>query len=444
MANKTLFTSIKSRLQRAQVRNAAGGQAYQREPRQALAQIAATGTFNGTFYTRPQQQLDEIIKLLSEVDDQYLAKLAIYAREKAFMKDMPCAILAALSTRNTELTHQVFDRVIDNGRMLRTLFQMVRSGQFGRSGLSSSLQRAFQRWLNEASTGKLLSASIGSDPSLRDVMRMARPRPRDNQRRALFGWLTDKEIAKWAPATAGDLPREIQALNQYRSATTAEQQSRAIADQAIRWDLLADRAMDTSVWTAIARQMGPQALRMNLNTLLRHGVLENVDMIDYVAARICDEDAIRRSRQFPYQYLAAYLNANEMLPHKIRQALHAAAETACGNVPRLPAPILIGLDVSGSMSWSTTGSRRGATSKVRCIDVAALFAAAMLRVNPDSVIVPFDDRVHEARIDSGDSILSIATQLAKYGGGGTNCALPIQAANTKYSQQSQVCGNRSR
>jgi hypothetical protein len=39
----------------------------------------------------------------------------------------------------------------DNGRVLRTVFQMTRSGQFGRKGLSSSLQRAFQRWLNDAS-----------------------------------------------------------------------------------------------------------------------------------------------------------------------------------------------------------------------------------------------------------------------------------------------------
>ena len=63
------------------------------------------------------------------------------------------------------------------------------------------MQRAFQRWLNEASVGKLLSASIGNDPSLRDVLRMARPTPKDNERRALFGWLTDKETEKWAPAT---------------------------------------------------------------------------------------------------------------------------------------------------------------------------------------------------------------------------------------------------
>ena len=39
-----------------------------------------------------------------------------------------------------------------------------------------------------------------------------------------------------------------------------------------RWDLLADAATGPAVWKAIARQMGPQALRMNLNTLVRHGV----------------------------------------------------------------------------------------------------------------------------------------------------------------------------
>ncbi len=145
-----------------------------------------------------------MLALIDQVDDnQYLAKLALYAREKAFMKDLPAALLVALSVRDTELMHRVFDRVVDNGRVLRTVFQMIRSGQFksktgkGRVGLSSSVQRAFQRWLNTASVGKLLSASIGNDPSLRDILRMARPTPTDNARRAMFGWLTGKDVEKW-------------------------------------------------------------------------------------------------------------------------------------------------------------------------------------------------------------------------------------------------------
>jgi 60 kDa SS-A/Ro ribonucleoprotein len=469
MANNSLFASLTSRMPRADAVNEAGGQAYKLEPKHALAQVAATGTFGNTFYSTAETQLDELQKLIDEVDDnQYLAKLALYAREKAFMKDMPAALLVALSVRDTELMHRVFDRVVDNGRVLRTVFQMIRSGRFkskageGRVGLSSSVQRAFQSWLNTATVGKLLSASIGNDPSLRDILRMARPTPKDNARRAMFGWLTDKTIEKWAPATEADLPYEVQSLIAYRNAETEEAQALIVGGlDNVRWDLLSDAAKGPKVWAELARKMGPQALRMNLNTLLRHDVFADkpftlgpllraagVDvpgiepcMVDYVADRIADESEIKASKQFPYQYFAAYLNVDDNVPQKIRAALHKAAEIACGNVPKLPGPVVIGLDTSGSMSSAVTGERfgrrggRGATSKMRCIDVAALFAAAILRRNPDSVVIPFDTCAYDAKIDPNDSILSIAERLATYGGGGTDCSLPLVAANRKYAKR---------
>ncbi len=446
MANKSLFSSNFSILPRTNTFNEAGGAAYAFAPKHALAQYAVTSTFGNAFYATAPNQLDELRKLIDQVDDnQYLAKLALYAREKAFMKDMPAALLVALSVRDTELMHRVFDRVVDNGRVLRTVFQMIRSGQFKsksgtvRTGLSSSVQRAFQRWLNNASVGKLLSASIGNDPSLRDILRMARPTPKDNARRAMFGWLTDKTVEKWAPATEADLPAEVQSLIAYRNSESEEAQALIAGGlEGVRWDLLSDAAKGPTVWAALARKMGPQALRMNLNTLLRHDVNfgNKCEMVDYVADRIADESEIRRSKQFPYQYFAAYLNADDNVPQKIKTALHKAAEIACGNVPELPGPVVIGLDTSGSMSCAVTGHRgRGATSKMRCIDVAALFAAAVLRRNPDSVVVPFDTRAYDVRIDPNDSILSIAERLSKYGGGGTNCALPLEAANVLHRER---------
>ncbi len=444
IANKSLFASLTSRLPQANAVNEAGGRAYKLEPKHALAQVAATGTFGNAFYSTAETQLAEVLALIDQVDDnRYLAKLALYAREKAFMKDMAAALLVALSVRDTELMHRVFDRVVDNGRVLRTVFQMIRSGQFknkagnGRIGLSSSVQRAFQRWLNTASVGKLLSASIGNDPSLRDILRMARPTPTDNARRALFGWLTGKEVEKWAPATEADLPADVQSLIAYRNSDSEEAQALIAGGlDNVRWDLLSDAAKGPKVWTALARKMGPQALRMNLNTLLRHDVLATRAMVDYVAERIADKSEIRRSKQFPYQYFAAYLNADDNVPQKIKTALHKAAEIACGNVPELPGPVVIGLDTSGSMSSAVTGHRgRGATSKMRCIDVAALFAAAILRRNPDSVVIPFDTSAYDAKIDPNDSILSLAERLAKYGGGGTDCSLPLVAANQKHAKR---------
>ena len=273
------------------------------------------------------------------------------------------------------------------------------------------------------------------------MLRLARPTPKDNASRALFGWLTGKEVSKWAPASAEDLPAEVRALQAYRHANSAEDQVSLLAGSKLRWDLLADAACGPAVWKAFARQMGPQALRMNLNTLLRHEVLNDKEMVNFVAAKIADAEEIRASRQFPYQYLAAYLNAEDTLPQKIKAALCQAAEIACGNVPELAGPVVIGLDVSGSMKAPITGSRgRGATSKVRCVDVAALFAAAMLRRNPDSVVVPFDDKVYRVKLDPHDTILSLAARLAQYGGGGTNCSLPLVEATDTYFKKRRFAG----
>jgi 60 kDa SS-A/Ro ribonucleoprotein len=287
MANQKLFTSITARPPQATARNEAGGPAYLREPRHALAQFAATGCFNGTFYADGETQLGTLRSLIAQVDDNlFLAKLAIYSRERAFLKDMPAALVASLASRDPALFQQVFDRVIDNGRVLRTLLQMIRSGQFGKKSLSGSPQRAFQRWLNSASVDKLVSASIGDKPSLRDVLRLARPTPVDNSRRALFGWLTNREPVKWAPATEADLPEQVRLLAAFRAAETAKDQVRLLETLNARWDLLADTAKGPAVWKAIARKMGPQALRMNLNTLHRHGVFEDPAMV-YEVAAVC-------------------------------------------------------------------------------------------------------------------------------------------------------------
>src|SRR3989304_86486 len=88
------------------------------------------------------------------------------------------------------------------------------------------------------------------------------------------------------------------------------------------------------------------------------------------------------------------------------------------------------------MGAAVTGHRgRGATSKMRCVDVAALFAAAILRRNPDSVVIPFDTAAYEAKVDPTDSVLSLAQRLAAYGGGGPSSSLPLAAPNSRYANR---------
>jgi 60 kDa SS-A/Ro ribonucleoprotein len=64
--------------------------------------------------------------------------------------------------------------------------------------------------------------------------------------------------------------------------------------------------------------------------------------------------------------------------------------------------------------------------------VAALFAAAILRKNPETEIIPFDTSVHvDHRFNPRDSIMTNAKTLASFGGGGTNCSEALAYVNRK-------------
>jgi len=178
-------------------------------------------------------------------------------------------------------------------------------------------------------------------------------------------------------------------------------------------------------WSHIATTSGWHATRMNLNTFARHGVLEG-KVLDAVCAKLRDPEEISRARVFPYQLLAAYLNLDSSIPVKAGNALQDAMELATANIPAYAGKVAVCPDVSGSMSSSITGYSRGNTSKVRCIDVAALVASAILRKNEEAVVLPFAFNVVNVHLNPRDSVMTNAKKLAAVGGGGTACAAPLQ------------------
>ena len=142
MANKNIFKSIAGMFTpKADVVNEAGGLAYKLSLKQALAQYAATGCFNHTFYADAAEQLENVLALAAAVDAEFVAKAAVYTRVKGFMKDMPAFLVAILSVKYKEMFERVFPRVIDNGKMLRNFVQIMRSGAVGRKSLGSLPKR---------------------------------------------------------------------------------------------------------------------------------------------------------------------------------------------------------------------------------------------------------------------------------------------------------------
>lgn len=190
MANKSLFASLAGRLLPCTTtQNRAGGTAYELSPRHALAQYALTGCLNGTFYATANEHLSIVLTLCEKVDAEFIAKLAVYSREHGHMKDVPAVLCAVLSTRSNDLLAKIFSRVIDNGKMLRNFVQIMRSGVTGRKSLGSAPKRLVREWLGNASDEVVFRNSIGSAPSLADVIRMVHPRPSNPSRAALYAYL---------------------------------------------------------------------------------------------------------------------------------------------------------------------------------------------------------------------------------------------------------------
>jgi 60 kDa SS-A/Ro ribonucleoprotein len=67
------------------------------------------------------------------------------------------------------------------------------------------------------------------------------------------------------------------------------------------------------------------------------------------------------------------------------------------------------------MQSPITGDRGSVSSAVQCSDVAALFAASILRENPQSRVISFDDSARFVRLNSRDSIVTNAQSIKPYG-----------------------------
>lgn len=419
MANKNLFQSLRGALlPRTDAVNDALAPAYSLGPKAALAQIAATGCLSRTFYATEETQLERVLELALQVDTDFLAQTAIYARRRGLMKDMPALLCAVLATRDMDRLAEVFPQVIDNGKMLRNFVQILRSGVTGRKSLGSAPKRLVRQWLERATERQLIQATIGNDPSLADVVKMVHPRPADAARQAFYAWLIGK------PYDMDALPESLRAYQAWKVSKEGE-----VPD--VPFQMLTALDLGTAEWSSIADNASWQTTRMNLNTFARHGVFLDGARVKRLAKRLADPENIRRARAFPYQLLVAYLNVGAEVPAELREALQDAMETAIGNVPEIAGKVVICPDVSGSMSQSVTGFRKGSTSRVRCIDVAALVAAGFVRKNPRTRVLPFEVGVVDVRLNPRDSVMTNATKLAAIGGGGTNCSAPLAKLNAE-------------
>lgn len=459
MVNKKLFSSSSG--SKKLIKNNAGGIAHEFNSEHKLAQIALTGTFSNTYYVTAKTQLEEILKLGNVVESQFIGKLAIYARKHGFMKDTPALLAAIIANRDPHLFEKIVPSIIDNGRMIRNLVQIFRSGQVsGRKNIPKPAKWFIHDWLNNRSYYKLLDDSVGENPSLKDVIKMVHPKPADKTRAAAFGYLSDNskfnyedlpqhfknyedfkklkgqqtDPAKLSLASVLEKVKNAKSLFEVQKLVNRESnQDYKIPN--VEFRLLTALNLSTKDWTEIALNGGWHMVRMNLNTFARHKVFEDSSVAKKIAEKISDRNAILKSRVMPYQLLIAFLNTeNSSLPSIITNALQDALEISLENVQKLEGKGFIFPDISGSMK-----SKVAEKSVASCLDVATLTAAAFLRKNPEMEIIPFSDDIVPVKLNPRDSIVTNAKKLAMLPSGGTNISAPLSFLNKRKEKDLNTC-----
>lgn len=388
--------------------NKSGGKAFAFDAKHQLAQFISTG-FIGRTVNFSNKEKDVLKNLLTQVDPEFIAKTCVYARQCAYMKDTPafmCAYLASIG-RN-DLLQKVWHKVMDSPKMVRNFVNFIRSGIFGRKSLGSRPKKLVQQWICSKSPMQLFRNSIGASPSMADLIRMAHPKPNSPEQEQMFKYLLGCEY------NAELLPREVVDYELMKKSSCEKLPN-------VPFEMLTSQKLSNEQWQELAAKSSWSQIRQNLNTFNRHEVFNNKELVKELADKLSRRDLVLGAKAMPYQLYTTYLNTKD-IPIEISQALKTAVLHSLENVSSIDKKIHIFLDVSGSMH---SGMREN--SSIKILEVAALFASALMLKNNDVTLVPFDTTCHTLNIDLASlDLFEIAEKLADYGGGGTALSVPMK------------------
>jgi 60 kDa SS-A/Ro ribonucleoprotein len=265
---------------------------------------------------------------------------------------------------------------------------------------------------------------------------LAHPKPVDEGHRALYKWIVDAELPH---ASSGERGPEGEGFALIRASSALAGLSVEDACVQIRENQIPREAIPThllaeaSVWEALAEDMPITALIRNLGTLTKVGALTRSNLFK-VTKQLTDAERLRLGRVHPLAILdalATYSSGGGVrsraqwepitaVVDALNQAFYAAFVAAKPTGKRL----LIGLDVSGSM----VGTKVAGMAALDCRRACGAMALVAAAVEDAPTFVAFDTESYPLTLSRNRRLDDVVDLLARTGGGGTDCALPIKYA----------------
>lgn len=210
----------------------------------------------------------------------------------------------------------------------------------------------------------------------------------------------------------------------------AERDAKVLLDSAalkaagLTWEdvlsLAGSKIPKAQLWESIGPNMGYMAKLRNLRNFEEAGVSSQFKAD--VVKHLTNPNAVAKSRQFPFRFLAAFNEVNSL---QFQAALEQALDLSVQNIPVLKGRSLVLIDTSASMSDTISNN-----SKMTRAGVAALFGAAVANKNAGNVdLVLFATSSESIPVPVGGSVLNLVKTVNQRNGRvghGTNTADAIR------------------
>lgn len=455
-----------------QVENSAGGFVFAVDDWSRLERWLILGAEGGSYYaSQKAMTLDSasVVKRCLDVDGPRTVKTIVSVSTSGRApKNDPAIFALALAAAHTSPAVRAL-ALASLANVCRTgthLFTFVASANATR-GWGRGLRRAIRDWYANRSADSLAMQVAKYQQrdgwSHRDLLRLSHATATDQVKKAVLRWAVTGNTGartvrlgkhatsptkEW-PALDAALPRVIVGLERLRddAGLTPAQAAQIIVDHGLTHEMVPSAYLaHAAVWEGLlSANMPLGALTRNLARMTANGLLQSGAAASKgVAARLVDGADIKRARLHPVSVLTAlktYASGRGSkgsltwapVP-KILDALDDAFYLAFGAVEPVGKPVMLALDVSGSMAGAMI-----AGSPLTAREASAAMAMVTARVEPDYDLVGFAAgagggyggqwggtcRLVPLGITAKTALPDVVKAMEAIPMGATDCALPM-------------------
>jgi hypothetical protein len=389
--------------------NYEGAKAYKMNPALELYATVVTSALSDNFYEKSGDRLTRLRELIAKNKPEFVAKLAVYAREKMYLRSIPLVLAVELAKihNGDNLISRLVSRVVQRADEITELlayYQLAnpKNGSIKKlNALSKQMQKGLAEAFNKFDAYQFAKYNRDAEVKLRDALFLVHPKAKSEAQQAIFNQIVNDTLE-----TPYTWETELSALGQVGY---DDEKAKKAAFRA-KWEELIESG-----------KLGYMALLRNLRNILQAEVSR--EHIKKVAERLANPNEVARSKQFPFRFLAAYrelkggqiprrgINLKEILFSSdttlILNALEKAIVASVVNLQGFDekTKVLVACDTSGSMQKTVS-----AKSSVQLYDVG-LVLGMLLQNRSESVITGiFGDTWKVINLPSGN-ILANADEL---------------------------------